>query len=126
MRTSRQFFSLGEIEYVDLHREPGTGKSKGFCFIQYKHADDAKKAKEQMNGFDFAGRAIRVGNVNAKGTGGGGQNSTNGTGPNSEAEVTCPSSHPLLTMARRRSEPRATCCLDGEACPQQRAFSFRF
>lgn len=77
------FEPFGEIEYVDLHREPGTGKSKGFCFIQYKHAEDAKKAREQMNGFELAGRAIRVGNVNAKGTGGGGQHS-NGAGPNSE------------------------------------------
>uniref|UniRef100_V5F0G7 Transcriptional coactivator CAPER n=1 Tax=Kalmanozyma brasiliensis (strain GHG001) TaxID=1365824 RepID=V5F0G7_KALBG len=65
------FEPFGEIEYVDLHREPGTGKSKGFCFIQYKQAEDAKKALEQMNGFELAGRAIRVGNVNAKGSGGG-------------------------------------------------------
>lgn len=63
------FEPFGEIEYVDLHREPGTGKSKGFCFIQFKHAEGAKKALEQMNGFELLGRAIRVGNVNAKGSG---------------------------------------------------------
>ncbi len=28
------FEPFGEIEYVDLHREPGTGRSKGFCFVQ--------------------------------------------------------------------------------------------
>ena len=28
------FEPFGEIEYVDLHREPGSGKSKGFCFVQ--------------------------------------------------------------------------------------------
>ena len=28
------FEPFGEVEYVDLHREPGTGKSKGFCFVQ--------------------------------------------------------------------------------------------
>ncbi|PWZ02853.1 splicing factor, CC1-like protein [Testicularia cyperi] len=66
------FEPFGEIEYVDLHREPGTGKSKGFCFIQFKNADGAKKALESMNGFELAGRAIRVGKVNAKGSGGGG------------------------------------------------------
>nr|CDI51110.1 related to splicing factor HCC1 [Melanopsichium pennsylvanicum 4] len=66
------FEPFGEVEYVDLHREPGTGKSKGFCFIQFKLPEDAKKALEQMNGFELAGRAIRVGNVNAKGTGSGG------------------------------------------------------
>ena len=77
------FEPFGEIEYVDLHREPGTGKSKGFCFIQFKHAEDAKKALEQMNGFELAGRAIRVGNVNAKGTGSGGSYA-NGANSNSQ------------------------------------------
>lgn len=77
------FEPFGEIEYVDLHREPGTGKSKGFCFIQFKRAEDAKKALEQMNGFELAGRAIRVGNVNAKGTGSAGSYS-NGSDPNSQ------------------------------------------
>jgi len=28
------FAPFGEIEFVDLHREPLTGKSKGFCFVQ--------------------------------------------------------------------------------------------
>lgn len=28
------FEPFGEVEYVDLHREPGTGKSKGFAFVQ--------------------------------------------------------------------------------------------
>lgn len=72
------FEPFGEIEYVDLHREPETGKSKGFCFIQFKKAEDAKKALEQMNGFVLADRAIRVGNVNAKGSGGGSSH-TNGS-----------------------------------------------
>ena len=64
------FEPFGEIEYVDLHREPGTGKSKGFCFLQFKRPEDAKNALEQMNGFVLAERAIRVGRVNAKGSGG--------------------------------------------------------
>ncbi|GAK62510.1 splicing factor CC1-like protein [Moesziomyces antarcticus] len=76
------FEPFGEIEYVDLHREPGTGKSKGFCFIQFKHADDARKAHEAMNGFELAGRAIRVGNVNAKGSG---SSHMGGPGPNSQS-----------------------------------------
>ncbi|CDR98614.1 related to splicing factor HCC1 [Sporisorium scitamineum] len=77
------FEPFGEIEYVDLHREPGTGKSKGFCFIQFKRPEDAKKALEQMNGFVLADRAIRVGNVNAKGSGGGSSYS-NGSGQDSQ------------------------------------------
>lgn len=60
------FEPFGEIEDVDLHREPG-GKSKGFAFVQFKKAEDAEKAIEHMNGFELAGRNIRVGHVNARG-----------------------------------------------------------
>ncbi|EPQ32028.1 uncharacterized protein PFL1_00226 [Pseudozyma flocculosa PF-1] len=67
------FEPFGEVEYVDLHREADTGKSKGFAFVQFKEPEDAKKALESMNGFDLAGRAIRVGPVNARGSGGGQQ-----------------------------------------------------
>jgi RNA recognition motif-containing protein len=29
------FEPFGELDFVDLHRDPGTGRSKGYCFIQY-------------------------------------------------------------------------------------------
>lgn len=61
------FEPFGEIDHVDLHREPLTNKSKGFAFVQYKRAEDAEKAIESMNGFELAGRNIRVGHVNARG-----------------------------------------------------------
>jgi len=32
------------------------------CF-QFRNADDAKKALEQLNGFELAGRPMKVGNV---------------------------------------------------------------
>jgi RNA-binding protein 39 len=28
------FEPFGELDFVDLHRDPMTGRSKGFCFIQ--------------------------------------------------------------------------------------------
>lgn len=32
----RQVFEpFGELEFVDLHRDPATGRSKGYCFIQF-------------------------------------------------------------------------------------------
>jgi RNA-binding protein 39 len=40
--------------------DPETGRSKGFGFIQYKKADDAKQALEKMNGFELAGRNVRL------------------------------------------------------------------
>lgn len=38
--------------------DPETGRSKGFGFIQYKNANDAKQALEKMNGFELAGRNV--------------------------------------------------------------------
>lgn len=38
--------------------DPETGRSKGFGFIQYKNAADAKQALEKMNGFELAGRNV--------------------------------------------------------------------
>lgn len=57
----RQVFQpFGAIEYVDLHRDQITGKSKGYAFVQFKNMHDAKNAMEKMNGFQLAGRALRV------------------------------------------------------------------
>lgn len=60
------FAPFGEIEFVDLHREPLTGKSKGFCFVQYFDVEAAKTALATMNGFELAGRQLRVSTVNEK------------------------------------------------------------
>jgi len=57
------FAPFGEIEFVNLHVEPDTGKSKGFAFIQFRRPDDAKKAMNTMNGYEIAGRTIKVGLV---------------------------------------------------------------
>ncbi|CCA69965.1 related to splicing factor HCC1 [Serendipita indica DSM 11827] len=61
------FEPFGELEFVDLHRDPATGRSKGYCFIQYRRPEDAKMALEQMDGFELAGRQLRVNTVHEKG-----------------------------------------------------------
>ena len=48
------FEPFGAIIAVDLHREPGTLKSKGFAFVQFVNATSAEKAIQHMNGFDLA------------------------------------------------------------------------
>ncbi|KAG0168133.1 hypothetical protein DFQ30_005170 [Apophysomyces sp. BC1015] len=64
----RQIFEpFGALEFVDLHKDPETGRSKGFAFIQ--HAQDAKQALNKMNGFEVAGRNLKVGLVTDKSTG---------------------------------------------------------
>ncbi|KIY50466.1 splicing factor, CC1-like protein [Fistulina hepatica ATCC 64428] len=62
------FEPFGELEFVDLHRDPMTGRSKGYAFVQYKSSEDAKMALEQMDGFELAGRQLKVNTVHEKGT----------------------------------------------------------
>jgi len=61
------FEPFGDLEFVDLHRDPQTGRSKGYAFVQYKKAEDAKMALEQMEGFELAGRTLKVNTVHEKG-----------------------------------------------------------
>ncbi|OBZ85968.1 RNA-binding protein rsd1 [Choanephora cucurbitarum] len=63
----RQIFEpFGPLDFVNLHKDTETGRSKGFGFIQYKNATDAKTALEKMNGFELAGRSLKVGLVTEK------------------------------------------------------------
>ncbi|KAI9481240.1 MAG: hypothetical protein EXX96DRAFT_480892 [Benjaminiella poitrasii] len=63
----RQIFEpFGPLDFVNLHRDTETGRSKGFGFIQYKNSADAKQALEKMNGFELAGRPLKVGLVTEK------------------------------------------------------------
>ncbi|ORZ25343.1 hypothetical protein BCR42DRAFT_385988 [Absidia repens] len=63
----RQVFEpYGPIDFVDLHKDIATGRSKGFAFIQFKNVKDAKEALAKMNGFELAGRNLKVGMVTEK------------------------------------------------------------
>lgn len=84
------FEPFGKIDSIQLIMDSETGRSKGYGFItvnrsnfiksqttvlcispteiivstlQFHNADDAKKALEQLNGFELAGRPMKVGNV---------------------------------------------------------------
>jgi len=59
------FESYGNVEYVSLQRDD-TGRSRGYGFVQYSDPKCAKEALDKMNGFDLAGRALRVGLGNDK------------------------------------------------------------
>lgn len=54
------FVPFGEILSVELHRDPFTGKPKGFAFIEYKRASEAREAMLAMDGFEISGRNIKV------------------------------------------------------------------
>jgi RNA-binding protein 39 len=57
----RQIFeTFGPLEAANLTRDEN-GRSRGYGFVQYENAESAKEALEKMQGFELAGRAIRVG-----------------------------------------------------------------
>ncbi|VVC92279.1 unnamed protein product, partial [Leptidea sinapis] len=64
------FEPFGKIDTIQLMTDPETGKSKGYGFLTFHHAGDAKKAMEQLNGFELAGRPMKVGNVTERPDGG--------------------------------------------------------
>lgn len=57
------FEPFGELESVELLKDERSGTSKGVAFVQYKRVGAARRALESLNGFELAGRAIRVGPV---------------------------------------------------------------
>ncbi|XP_015122492.1 RNA-binding protein 39 isoform X1 [Diachasma alloeum] len=54
------FEPFGKIDNIQLIMDPETGRSKGYGFLTFRNADDAKKALEQLNGFELAGRPMKV------------------------------------------------------------------
>ncbi|KAI9809145.1 MAG: hypothetical protein M1825_002435 [Sarcosagium campestre] len=59
------FEPFGELEFVQLQKDE-QGRSRGYGFVQFRDANQAREALEKMNGFDLAGRPIRVGLGNDK------------------------------------------------------------
>jgi RNA-binding protein 23/39 len=49
------FEPFGEIDYVDIHRDPQTGQCKGYAFIQYVDPEKAKVAAKEMNNLTVTG-----------------------------------------------------------------------
>ncbi|XP_023368030.1 RNA-binding protein 39 [Otolemur garnettii] len=54
---------LMPIESIQLMMDSETGRSKGYGFITFSDSECAKKALEQLNGFELAGRPMKVGHV---------------------------------------------------------------
>ncbi|KAI9809399.1 MAG: hypothetical protein M1826_003912 [Phylliscum demangeonii] len=59
------FEPFGELEFVQLQKEE-QGRSRGYGFVQFRDPNHAREALDKMNGFDLAGRLIRVGLGNDK------------------------------------------------------------
>ncbi|XP_046992603.1 transformer-2 protein homolog alpha isoform X4 [Schistocerca americana] len=50
----------GPVERVQVVIDAKTGRSRGFSFVYFESAEDAKVAKEQCTGMEIDGRRIRV------------------------------------------------------------------
>ncbi|XP_022944591.1 zinc finger CCCH domain-containing protein 25 [Cucurbita moschata] len=57
------FAQYGEIVDVNLVRDKGTGKSKGFAFVAYEDQRSTILAVDNLNGAQILGRIIRVDHV---------------------------------------------------------------
>ncbi len=67
----KEFFSkVGEVLSVKIMTEPNGGKSRGFGFVEFATAEEAKKAVDDLNGANFDGRTIKVSEDNSKQSGG--------------------------------------------------------
>lgn len=72
---TQHFATSGEVRAVNLMIDRMSGQSRGFCFVDMATPDAAQKAIDDLNGKDFAGRALRVDIAQEKRPGGtGGRN----------------------------------------------------
>src|SRR4029078_6089510 len=84
---SELFSRAGNVDTVNVVRDSGTGRARGFAFAEMATDDEAKKAVEELNETQLGGRTLAVNEARPKPQFGGG--GVGGFGGN-----------------RRRSEPR--------------------
>ena len=60
------FETYGEVTSASIAREPDTGKSRGFGFVNYAKHEDAYTAVEELNNKEFHGQSLYVGRAQKK------------------------------------------------------------
>ena len=66
------FAQAGTCESVSIVIDRDTGQSRGFGFVVMATADDAERAKRQLDGTEVHGRRLRVDDANDQSSGRGG------------------------------------------------------
>jgi cold-inducible RNA-binding protein len=66
------FTPYGTPSSVAVIMDRGTGRSKGFGFVEFESDTEAKAAISALNGRDFSGRALTVSEARPRAEGGGG------------------------------------------------------
>ena len=74
------FSEVGEVRDVFLPTDRESGRPRGFAFVEFTSDEDAAKAIEKFNGFQFSGRALRVNAAEERPRGGGGGGGYGGGG----------------------------------------------
>jgi RNA-binding protein 23/39 len=59
----RLFEPYGNLDFVNLHVDSTSGKSKGFALIQYRTTFDARQAIKNMNEKEIQGKKLKVGPI---------------------------------------------------------------
>ena len=62
----------GTVESAQVIIDRGTGRSKGFGFVEMSNDDEAQAAITALDGQDFSGRALKVNEAKPRPAGGGG------------------------------------------------------
>ena len=57
---SELFGEFGEVNDARVITDRGTGRSKGFGFVDMPNDSDANEAMQSLNGSDFNGRPLTV------------------------------------------------------------------
>jgi RNA-binding protein 39 len=102
------FSPFGPVDSVNLHKDPATGQPKGFAFVNFRNASEGRMAMDQLNGYEIAGMAIKVGLVNETPAAGGGLGGTDEALDDTEGggmQLTAQSR--AMLMARLQRDPNA-------------------
>ncbi|KAK2103954.1 putative RNA-binding protein 23 [Saguinus oedipus] len=95
------FEPFGKIDNIVLMKDSDTGRSKGYGFITFSDSECARRAMEQLNGFELAGRPMRVGHVTEQLDGG-----TDITFPDGDQELDLGSAGGRLQLMAKLAEGR--------------------
>lgn len=60
------FENYGDVTSASIARDPETGKSRGFGFVNYVNHENAATAVDELNNKDFKGQALYVGRAQKK------------------------------------------------------------
>uniref|UniRef100_A0A8C0D3B1 RNA binding motif protein 23 n=1 Tax=Balaenoptera musculus TaxID=9771 RepID=A0A8C0D3B1_BALMU len=93
------FEPFGKIDNIVLMKDSDTGRSKGYGFITFSDSECARRALEQLNGFELAGRPVRVGHVTERLDGG-----TDTTFPDGDQELDLGSAGGRLQLMAKLAE----------------------